>query len=196
MDQPALVLASTSPYRRDLLARLGLPFTVAAPACDEDAVKAEGLPVEALTARLARLKAASVAAPGPRSLIIGSDQAAEIDGEILGKPGTPEAAEAQLARLAGREHRLVTAVALRDPASGEVSEALDVHRLTLRPLTAAEIRRYVARDRPLDCAGAYRIEGLGITLFASIAGADFTAIVGLPLLALTRLLRRHGVSLP
>lgn len=107
MDQPALLLASTSPYRRDLLARLGLPFTVAAPACDEDAVKAEGLPVEALTARLARLKAASVPPPARRTLVIGSDQAAEIDGAVLGKPGTPEAAEAQLARLAGREHRLV-----------------------------------------------------------------------------------------
>lgn len=196
MTRPALVLASTSPYRRDLLARLGLPFTVAAPACDEEAVKAEGLPVEALTAHLARLKAASVPPPAPGSLIIGSDQAAEIDGVILGKPGTAPAAEAQLTRLAGRAHRLVTAVAVLDPATGRFAEALDVHRLRMRSLRAEEIRRYVARDRPLDCAGAYRIEGLGISLFESIEGADFTAIVGLPLLALSRLLRQLGVPLP
>ena len=196
MTRPDLVLASTSPYRRDLLARLGLPFTVAAPTCDEDAIKAEGQPVQALVARLARLKAASVPPPSARCLIIGSDQAAEIDGEILGKPGTVAAAEAQLARLAGREHRLVTAVAVLDPASGRLGEALDVHHLTLRPLQADEIRRYVAQDRPLDCAGAYRIEGLGISLFEAISGADFTAIVGLPLLALSRLLREAGVPVP
>jgi septum formation protein len=196
MSLPALVLASTSPYRRDLLARLGLPFTVAAPTCDEEAVKAEGLPVEALTARLARQKAASVPPPSPRSLIIGSDQAATIDGEVLGKPGTVAAAEAQLARLAGREHRLVTAVAVLDPATGQFEEALDVHRLRLRALDAGAIRRYVAQDRPLDCAGAYRIEGLGISLFDSIEGADFTAIIGLPLLSLSRLLRHLGVPLP
>jgi septum formation protein len=202
---PRLVLASTSRYRADLLRRLGLPFEAMAPDCDEDAVKARGLPAEELVSTLARMKAESVvarlkaegAAPGqPGALIIGSDQAAELDGEILGKPGSAEGAQAQLARLAGREHRLLTAVCVLEADTGRRAEALDVHELRLRQLSADQIARYVAADDPVDCAGAYKIEGLGVTLFESIRGEDFTAVIGLPLTRLTALLAEFGVILP
>jgi septum formation protein len=192
---PRLVLASASPYRRELIARLRLPVIAQASSFDEEAAKPalSALPVDERVRHLARGKAIALAALFPDALIIGSDQAAEIDGEMLGKPGTEALARAQLERLAGREHRLLTAVAVHQPSTGRTEEALDVHRLTLRPLAEHEIARYVALDRPLDCAGAYKIESLGIALFASIVGDDFTAIVGLPLLRLVELLARFGV---
>jgi septum formation protein len=191
-----LVLASTSRYRRALLDRLRLPYTPAVPQCDEAAVQALGLPAERLVARLARDKAASVAPAFPDALVIGSDQVVALDGEILGKPGSPEAARAQLARLAGRSHRLLTGLAVCDTATGAWQEALDVHEMHVRALSADEIARYVAHDDPIDCAGAYKIESLGIALFHRIVGEDFTAIVGLPLIPLTRLLRALGVAVP
>jgi len=191
-----LVLASTSGYRRALLERLGLPFAAVAPRCDEDLLKAAGLPAEQLVAQLSRLKAESVAADHPDALILGSDQAAELDGEILGKPGTEERACAQLQRLQGREHRLLTGLCLLDAATGHRAEALDIHRLRLRPLTPEQIARYVAKDQPLDCAGSYKIEGPGIALFDSIHGRDFTAIIGLPLTRTVALLAKFGVILP
>ena len=215
-----LVLASTSSYRAALLARLGLPFEAVAPDCDEDAVKAQGLSAEELVRELARRKAQSVAERFPGALVIGSDQVAELDGEILGKPGTAERARAQLARLSGREHRLVTGVCLigggaaepgggADPLGGRAAEpadeiaggrrgleTLDIHRLRVRRLSPEQIRRYVARDAPLDCAGSYKIEGQGIALFESIAGGDYTAIIGLPLTRVVALLARCGVEVP
>ena len=191
-----LVLASTSRYRRDLLARLGHPFEAVAPTCDEDAVKAEGHSADVLVRRLARLKAESVRARYPDPLIIGSDQVAEVDGRILGKPGTPAAAEAQLRRLRGREHRLLTALCVLDARTGRLAEALDIHTLRLRPLSDAQIARYVAAESPLDCAGSYKIEGLGIALFESIQGTDHTAIIGLPLTLLVSLLAPFGLELP
>jgi len=191
-----LVLASTSPYRRELLGRLGLEFTAVAPDCDEDRLKDQGLPAEALVIRLAREKAASVARSYPDAVIIGSDQAAEVDGEILGKPGTPESARRQLRRLAGREHRLLTALCLLDARTGERAEELDIHRLRLRRLTEAQIARYVAADDPVDCAGAYKIEGLGIALFESVRGTDFTAVIGLPLTRVVAGLHRLGIEIP
>ena len=142
MEAPPLVLASTSRYRRELLARLGLPFSVRAPACDEDAIK-RGLDLAPLdlAVHLARAKAESLRGELPSGVIIGSDQIAEIDGVILGKPGTADRAAEQLALLAGRTHRLITAVALAHP--GGVIEHVDVARLTMRPLAAAPIARYV-----------------------------------------------------
>ena len=187
-----LILASTSRYRRALLERLGLDFQSVAPDCDEAAWS--GLPPLTLAATLAREKAASVAVPD--ALVIGSDQVVDLDGEILGKPGTVAAAEAQLARLAGRTHRLITAVAVRDSATGRVLEAIDVHTMAMRPLSAAQIAAYVAHDAPLDCAGAYALERRGVALFGRIEAdpetADDTAIVGLPLMKTLRLLREHG----
>jgi septum formation protein len=191
-----LVLASTSPYRRALLARLGLDFVSAAPACDEDRLKGLGLGAEALVTRLARDKAASLAGAYPGAVIIGSDQAVELDGELLGKPGTAAAAREQLGRLQGREHRLLTAICVLDTRTGQRGEDLDIHRLRLRPLTEAQIARYVAADDPVDCAGAYKIEGLGIALFESVQGADYTAIIGLPLTRVVALLSDLGIEVP
>jgi len=178
-----------------------VPFTAVAPEVDE--ANPDGLAPEPLARTLALAKARAVAARGglpPRALVIGSDQIAELDGERLGKPGTPEGAEAQLARLAGREHRLITAVAVVDAATGEALVDVDVHRMTMRPLTPAQIRAYVAHDEPLWAAGAYLLERRGVALFERIQAdpvtADDTAILGLPLMKLLALLRRWGVDLP
>lgn len=191
---PPLVLASTSPYRRHLLARLGVPFTCEAPGVDEDAVKRRGGTAQAIVAELARAKTLAVAARHPEAVVIGSDQAACLDGALLDKPGTASAAIDQLERLQGRTHELLTAVAIA--SGGELVEFTDATRLTMRTLTRAEIERYVAAERPLDCAGSYKIEGLGIALFDRVECADQTAIMGLPLLRLCRELRRLGVPVP
>lgn len=194
MSAPALVLASTSRYRGELLARLGVPFVAAAPDCDEDAYQARGLAPRELAETLALAKAESLRAAYPDAVILGGDQLAAIDDAILGKPGSEAAACAQLARLAGRTHTLFTAVALltRD----RILRHTDVTRLTMRPLTAEQIARYVAADQPLDCAGAYKLERLGIALFSRIESADHTAIVGLPLLAITAMLDEIGIVIP
>ncbi len=190
-----LILASTSPYRRVLLERLGLSFSVRAPSCDEDAFKDGQRGPKELAELLALEKAKSVALAEPESLVLGSDQVVDLDGEILGKPGSAPAAERQLARLAGREHRLITALALVGPA-GDVARYTDVTRLRMRALSGQEIARYVAHDRPLDCAGSYKIESLGIALFEHIECADYSAISGLPLLALAELLRQRDFAVP
>lgn len=188
---PSLVLASTSRYRRELLDRLALPYVAVSHRADESAPGPAGETPDERAIRLAREKADSVAAAHPGAFILGSDQVVDLDGEVLGKPGTAEAAVAQLLRLAGRTHRLLTAVALRAP-DGATSTALDVHRMTMRPLDEPALRRVVERDQPLDCAGSYRIEAGGIALFERIEGEDFTAIVGLPLLTVVRLLAKAG----
>lgn len=192
---PALVLASTSVYRQELLQRLGVPFTAVAPRCDEESLKDPTLAPAALAAHLARAKARSVVASWPEAHVLGSDQLVEIEGEVLGKPGTPDVARAQLERLAGKAHRLITAFALACP-DGSLLEHLDVHTLHMRALTRAERARYVSADDPLDCAGSYKIEARGIALFERIEGSDFTAITGLPLIALTSMLRARGFALP
>lgn len=194
---PSLVLASTSKYRRELVSRLGagVPCTCVAPSCDEEALKDASLAPAALAAFLAREKARSVAAQWPEAHVLGSDQLAEIDGEILGKPGSADRAVAQLAKLSGRAHRLITAYALVCPGGASI-EHLDVHTLHMRALSRAELERYVSADQPLDCAGSYKIEAAGIALFERIEGADFTAIMGLPLIALTTDLRSQGFEVP
>ena len=190
---PKLVLASTSKYRRALLDRLGLSYTAAAPRVDEEAAQAETL--EALALLLAVAKAESCAGAHPDAYVLGSDQLVDLDGEKLGKPGTLEKAEEQLRKLSGRSHRLITAVALRHP-SGTVEHGVDVHEMKLRNMTEAEIKRYVARERPIDCAGSYKVESLGISLCETVSGADFTAIVGLPLIRVCQLLRNAGFEVP
>ena len=182
---PRLVLASTSRYRRALLERLGLPFETAAPGVDEDAYKARGLAPQALVLELARAKALAVARDTD-AIVIGSDQVAEIDGLVLGKPGTPERAVQQLQRLAGRTHHLWTGVCVVDGRSGRQVEHVDLHRLTMRALTAAQLAAYVAQDDPVDCAGAYKID--------RVEGDDATAIVGLPLMFVARALAELGVD--
>ncbi|WP_166210031.1 Maf family protein [Cognatiluteimonas telluris] len=196
MTAPAprrLILASTSPYRRELLARLRLPFDVAAPGVDESARPGES-PL-ALTRRLAFDKASAVATHAPGAWVIGSDQLAELDGKALGKPGRPDVAFTQLASMSGREVVFRTALSLVH-SDGRRLDAQDETRVAFRTLTAGEISRYVEAEQPLDCAGSFKSEGLGIALFSAIRTVDPTALVGLPLIATARLLREAGFALP
>lgn len=190
-----LVLASTSPYRAELLRRLGLDFEAIAPLCDEDALKLAEAEPGPLALRLAQAKALSLRAQHPDAFILGGDQVVALGGHVLGKPQSSENAVTQLMRMQGKAHRLLTAFVLVCP-DGELLTHLDTHVLTLRTLQEAEVRRYVARDQPLDCAGSYKIEAGGIALCERIQGEDFTAIMGLPLIALTHLLRQRGFVIP
>ena len=191
-----LVLASTSRYRRELLMRLGIDFTTAAPAVDEAALAGDA-PAQT-AARLAMAKAQAVAASHPGALVIGSDQLAELDGQPLGKPGSPAAACAQLAACSGRTVNFHTALCVIDArgVTPIARDALDCPRVVFRMLDADAIARYVEAERPLDCAGSFKAEGLGIALFERIESGDPTALVGLPLIALARLLRECGIALP
>lgn len=187
-----LILASTSRYRRELLERLRLPFHVARPDVDESPLAEEAPP--ALAQRLARAKALAIATQHPESWIIGSDQVAALESQALGKPGTRENALSQLSAMSGREIRFHTAVCL---ARGEaVLEAMDTTVVRFRTLTVDEIARYVDAEQPLDCAGSFKSEGLGIALFEHIESLDPTALVGLPLIALSKMLREAGFLLP
>lgn len=187
-----LVLASTSRYRRAQLETLGVAFESVDPGVDEEPLQRAGLTPEALTRALAGAKARAVWQRMPGRVVIGADQVGAIDDDILTKPHTAERACAQLARLAGRTHRLVTSVCVID-AGGTEHHETDVVRLAMRSLSSEQIARYVGRDTPLDCAGSYRFESLGAALFERVEGEDPTAIVGLPLLRVTRLLERSGV---
>lgn len=189
-----LVLASTSPYRRELLRRLGIPFDVAAPGIHEE--RHAGESARAMVARLAREKAGAVAAQHDSGLVIGSDQCAVLGDTVLGKPGSVERAVSQLAAASGHTVRFLTSVCVHDAATGAVTDALDETAVTFRTLTETEIRRYVEREQPLDCAGSFKAEGLGIALFERIENLDPTALTGLPLIALARLLRAAGLPLP
>lgn len=189
-----IILASTSRYRRELFARLGLPFESHAPPVDEDEWKERGLTPKALAEELAVAKAVSLAAQFPEAILIGSDQVCACDGTILHKPQTVERAREQLQFIAGREHQQFTAVAVWQ--AGQVRKHTDVTTLRVRPLSSAEIERYIAVDSPLDCAGSYRLEKAGIALFDAIVSDDHTAIIGLPLMGLSRLLRECGVQMP
>lgn len=187
-----LVLASTSRYRRELLARLGLPFATARPEVDETPQAGEA--PDALALRLAAAKAAAVAALHPEARVIGSDQVADFDGRPLGKPGGRAAAIGQLQAMSGRNVAFRTAVAVA--AGGRIATALDTTTVRFRRLDAGEIERYVDLEQPFDCAGSFKSEGLGITLFEAIETRDPTALVGLPLIATARLLREAGLALP
>ena len=188
-----LVLASTSPYRRELLARLHLPFDTQRPEVDESAHPGEA--PAALVARLALAKAAAVAEREPGAWVIGSDQVAELDGAPLGKPGNREHAIAQLAAMSGRAVAFRTAVALTGPEGRQLT-ALDTTTVRFRTLAGDEITRYVEAEQPFDCAGSFKAEGLGIALFEAIESQDPTALIGLPLIATAALLREAGFAVP
>ncbi len=190
---PALILASTSPYRRELLNRLGLPFDVARPETDESPLPGES--PEALAVRLSAAKAQAVASRHPEAWVIGSDQVAEFDGRPLGKPGGREPAIAQLASMSGRSVRFRTGLCLARAGHAPL-QALDTTTVRFRTLTPREIERYVDVERPFDCAGSFKSEGLGIALFDAIESQDPTALIGLPLIATARLLREAGYTLP
>jgi septum formation protein len=193
MPLPLVVLASTSRYRADLLRRLLDHFEQAAPGTDEAAHAGEAPASRA--ARLAEAKARAVACQRPGVVVIGSDQVADLDGTVLDKPGSVDRAQRQLVASSGREVVFHTAVCVIDP-DGNALTHTDETRVTFRTLTAETIDRYVARERPLDCAGSFKCEGLGIALFERIANDDPTALVGLPLIATARLLRQAGIALP
>lgn len=187
-----LVLASTSPYRRELLERLGLPFEAAAPDFDEQID--QGITPAELVRDLALGKALSLAADFPAAVIIGSDQVFVAAGEIIGKPGTPEKAFEQLQRMSGASHTFYTGLAVVDTVSGKNLTSCVPFTVTLRQLADDEIRNYIRRENALNCAGSFMIEGLGIALMEKLEGTDFTSLIGLPLIQLITLLRQVGIN--
>jgi 7-methyl-GTP pyrophosphatase len=192
-SQPALILASTSPFRRQLLERLGLDFSVEAPEVDEEHLQGEPPTERAL--RLAAAKAEAVAVRNPRAVVIGSDQVAAAGGVVLDKPGTAERAIQQLKHLSGSQARFHTACAVRWHNTGYSVNHLETVTVAVRDLTTPEIENYVAREQPLNCAGSFKSEGLGIALFSRIESEDPTALVGLPLIWLAGALRQAGYTL-
>jgi len=191
---PPICLASTSSYRRELLARLHLAFECLDPDIDEAAVTAASPAL--LAAELARRKAAAGAARRPEALVIGADQVAVCGGRVLGKPGGAAAARAQLRHCAGREVLFHSAVALLNAPAGRWRERTVDTRVRFRPLAEAEIEGYLSLEPAFDCAGSAKIEALGIALLESVQGPDPTAIVGLPLIALAAMLRAEGLAIP
>jgi septum formation protein len=192
---PRLILGSSSPYRKELLARLGLPFDVMAPDIDETALPAEA--PEATAMRLAEQKARAISSQAPNALIIGCDQVATLDGIQIGKPGTHDNALAQLQLMRGREVVFHTALCLLDNRAG-AHFPLQMENVqtfvAFRDLPDAELDAYLRIEQPYDCAGSARNEGLGIALIAALRGSDPTALTGLPLIALTGMLRKAGIA--
>jgi septum formation protein len=193
-----LILASTSRYRRTLLERFGLPFGCLSPQVDE--TRQNGEAPLALACRLARAKAQAVAAREPDAWVVGSDQVAvlgdDANPQILGKPGTAAACVRQLEQCSGRTVVFLTAVALLRHADAAATEFVDTTRVRFLRLDGAAIARYVARESPLDCAGGFKCEGLGISLCEAIETTDPTALIGLPLIRLAQALRAAGFELP
>lgn len=191
---PRLILASTSPYRKKQLEQLGVPFDAIAPGVDEEAVKSQGFSPRKLAEKLAIQKAQAVARDHDHAAVVGGDQLVSFEGKILGKPGTRDKAVEQLLQLSGKPHDLITAVAICH--EGKTQTHVDETRLWMRSIDRQTAERYVAQDNPSDCAGAYKIESRGISLFERIETEDHTAITGLPLLAITKFLNELGIPVP
>lgn len=189
-----LILASSSKYRAKLLQRLGLPFDCESPEIDETALENET--PRAMVARLATRKAESVSGEHPQAVVIGSDQLAVFDRQIIGKPGSHQLAAEQLAAFSGHVVEFLTAVTVHCIDSGFVEQHTDCTRVSFRSLQSREIERYLEKEKPFDCAGAFKAESLGIALFDHISSGDPTALVGLPLIATAGMLRRAGFELP
>jgi septum formation protein len=189
----SIVLASTSPYRKQLLQQLQIPFVAASPVYQEE-IDQKVAP-ELLVKHLAFHKAESLRRHFPQSLIIGADQVfVDQRQRILGKPGSFEKATEQLRGMAGRSHTFYTGLAVLDAESGESQVDFSTFTVTLRALTDEEILAYLRREEPFDCAGSFRIEGLGIALMEKMAGEDYTGLIGLPLVKLSEILCRFGVN--
>ena len=187
-----LVLASTSPYRAGLLKRLDLPFKQFNPAVDEAPLAEEN--GEDLVRRLSHAKALAASPAFPDAVIIGSDQVGLLDGQILNKPGSQDLAHAQLRAASGREVTFLTGLCVLDSATGESLISVDVCRVSFRELSESQIEDYIARENPVDCAGSFKVEGLGIALFRSVSMEDPTTLEGLPLIRLTSALQRFGLA--
>jgi MAF protein len=194
LPRGGLVLGSTSPYRRELLGRLGLPFDTSRPDTDETALPNES--PDGLVRRLAEAKARSVAASRPESLVIGSDQVAVLDDEVIGKPGSPDAAREQLQRASGRSVLFLTGLCLLDSGNDRSWVIVEPFTVHFRKLGSEQIDRYLEAEQPYDCAGSFKSEGLGIALFERLEGDDPNSLVGLPLIRLVALLAEAGVSVP
>ncbi len=190
-DNPPLILASSSPYKRRLMRRLGVDFTTCSPNIAE--VRRPGESPATMTRRLATEKAQAIIEQVPYALVVGADQTAALDDRLFGKPQTRRRAIAQLQALQGRTHHLITAVALVGP-DGDVHTSTSTYEMVMRPLTTAQIELYVDKDEPFDCAGSYKIEEAGIRLFEATRGDDPTAIEGLPLTRVWSLLIEAGYS--
>jgi MAF protein len=187
-----LVLASTSPYRRELLERLKLPFVTAAPDVDESVLPAET--PQALVIRLAEQKARAVATDHSHALIIGSDQVATIDGLILGKPGNHDRASQQLALASGKKVTFFTGLCLYNSATDHCQIHCEPFHVHFRTLDEATIEHYLQREQPYNCAGSFKSEGLGIVLFERLQGDDPNALIGLPLIRLVSMLKDEGID--
>lgn len=187
-----LILASTSPYRRELLERLGIPFETASPNTDETASNDE--PPEQLVKRLAELKARAVAKTYPDALIIGSDQVAVLDNQILGKPGNHENAIQQLNNANGKKVVFLTGLCLLNTATDKAQIEVDKFSVEFKQLTTSQIENYLQREKPYDCAGSFKSEGLGISLFKKMEGNDPNALIGLPLITLIDMLYNEGLD--
>ncbi|WP_198678549.1 Maf family protein [Pseudidiomarina marina] len=188
----SIVLASTSPFRRELLKKVVKNFTVAAPLVDETPQQQEA--PEHLVERLAIAKAKALAADYPAHVLIGSDQVAVVDGKILGKPGTSENAVKQLQMMRGKTVTFLTGLAVYDSAEQRLQSAVEPFHVTFRDISDAEIAAYVQREQPLNCAGSFKSEALGISLFSRLHGDDPNTLVGLPLIRLLAMLREWGIN--
>jgi MAF protein len=193
MQHPPLVLASTSPFRRALLGRLGTAFTTASP--DVDETRGPDEPPRDLVTRLAEAKARAVAKAHPDALIIGSDQVACIDGAVVGKPGNRERTIEQLEMASGREVVFHTGLCLLNARTALTQTCCEPFRVHFRNLSRVQIEGYVERERPFNCAGGFKSEGLGIALFERLEGDDPNALVGLPLIQLISMLENEGIDL-
>ena len=189
-----LVLGSTSPFRKTLLEKLGIPFSTDTPNIAEARLPGEA--PDELVMRLAESKAREVAHRYPEALIIGSDQVACVDGEILGKPGNRENAIAQLTAAAGKAVAFHTGLCLYDAADDRAQVSVEPFTVHFRDLSVEQIERYVDREHPFNCAGSFKSEGFGITLFSALEGRDPNALVGLPLILLVEMLAKLGITLP
>lgn len=189
-----IILASASPYRGELLARLGLPFDQAPAAVDETPLPGES--AAEIAQRLAVAKAQTLTPVYPGAIIIGSDQTVDCNGTLLGKPGDFSTACAQLEQLSGNHARFYTAIALRDTREHRLLQDIAIIDVSFRNLERKEIERYLRRETPFDCAGSFKVEGLGISLLEAVHSDDPTALIGLPLISLRRSLAKLGVPVP
>jgi len=188
-----LVLASTSPFRKAILEKLGVPFEIQSPSVDETPLSDE-TPAQ-LVERLAIAKASAIAGQRDRGLVIGADQVAVIDDHILGKPGNHEKAVQQLQQAAGKRVVFQTGLALVNAATGHVQSEVVPFTVVFRPLGAQQIENYLQREQPYNCAGSFKSEGLGIALFEKLEGDDPNTLMGLPLIRLIRMLEKEGLTI-